>query len=238
MARLLPVNESKHNIMEKFFEDFDQLTITLKGGKELKGFYACWRVSDNDVPKGYYRYDIRHSDIDDSIMATLEKVVCVNHHGTFITAEKVVNKDGNELSGNDYLEIEDWNFDPWCTINDSPRQFIPCLDTLYEKTKEFVKNHQGEKGYIDTQDERLDTITAIVYDGEYGYASENKVHGVRVNPESDDLEICYEPIMVTYKVEYRDEDFKSAEWETVRNGDCVNYIPTIFAIAESIEEYI
>ena len=73
------------------------------------------------------------------------------------------------------------------------------------------------------------------------------VYGVRVvdDGEGDDLQICFEPYMRTYRTIYDDDVFQgkcedpeaNAEWYSVRWCDIVYYIPTIFNIAEVIEEY-
>lgn len=119
-------------------------------------------------------------------------------------------------------------------------QNIPNFDPLYDEVVAYVREHQGEKGYIDTQDPTLDTIYTFNID-ELGDAYECKVHGVRVKDygpdEGEDLEVITEPLMRTYVVEYGDEDFRtSEEWESVRWSE-LPYINTLLAIAESIEEY-
>jgi hypothetical protein len=118
---------------------------------------------------------------------------------------------------------------------------IPNLDPLYEEVVAYVKEHQGEKGYIDCQpfmEESGDTIYAIMYDDDEWRGVEYYVYGVRV--VDDDLEVLLEPIMNSYRVTYAPDDFtnKDAEdkWFSVRWSD-VYYIPTLFNIAECIEEY-
>lgn len=119
-----------------------------------------------------------------------------------------------------------------------PKDLIPNLDDLYKATCEFVKNHQGEKGYIDTQDPELDTIYAIEWDEEMGHGVETKVHGVCYKEEYDALLIVTEPIMRTYQIEYTPDSFgEDADWMSVRYSD-VYYIPTLFNIAENIHEYV
>ena len=118
---------------------------------------------------------------------------------------------------------------------------IPNLDPLYEEVVAYVKEHQGEKGYIDCQPfqkESGDTIYAIMYDDDERKGIEYYVYAVRV--VDDDLEVLLEPIMSSYRVTYTPDDFtdKDAEdkWFSVRCSD-VYYIPTLFDIAECIEEY-
>lgn len=129
---------------------------------------------------------------------------------------------------------------------------IPNLDPMYEAVLKFVKKHQGEKGYIDCQPYQKNSGD-IIYTYEFmdfsGCYEERMVYGVRVvnNGEGDDLEICFEPYMRTYRVIYDNETFRglyegdlaesNAEWYSVKWSDAVLYIPTIFNIAEAIEEY-
>jgi len=105
----------------------------------------------------------------------------------------------------------------------SPSQNIPSLDNLYDVTREYVKEHQGEKGYIDTNSNLgNDLIFAIIYDYYNTDVHEVSISKVRVN-ENNDLEI-----MVDY----------NKDWDCVRYSDTVLFIPTIYSIAESIEEYV
>ena len=124
---------------------------------------------------------------------------------------------------------------------------IPNFDTLFDEVVAFVQKHQGEKGYIDTQDDTKDLIYTFNFD-EVGDAYEAKVHGVRVVNYDDgyDLEVVTEPIMRSYRVVYDDECFRgvcesepeaNAEWESVRWSD-LPYVHTLLQIAECIEEYV
>ena len=114
-------------------------------------------------------------------------------------------------------------------------EYIPNLDTLYEKLVEYVKEHQGEKGYIDTQECGMDTIYGFGWNEETNRFEEMMVYGVRV--VNNDVEIILEPLSDTYFVEYKDEDFKNAAWYSLRWGD-VLYVQNLFNIAELIWEYV
>lgn len=116
---------------------------------------------------------------------------------------------------------------------------IPNLDPLYEEVVAYVKEHQGEKGYIDcqpVQDEPGDTIYGFIYEDDESRGVEKYVYGVRV--VDDDLQVVLEDITLTWRTVYAPEDFTSEEtdWYSVRWSD-VYYIPTLFNIAECIEEY-
>lgn len=123
------------------------------------------------------------------------------------------------------------------------REQIPNLDKLFNKVVEFVKLNQGEKGYIDCQPSlNGDIIYCFVYDDFSSQGEERIVYGVRV--KDNDLEICFEQSMRTYTVVYDEHSFNgkyedeeaNAKWYSVRWSD-VYYIPTLFNIAECIEEY-
>jgi hypothetical protein len=126
---------------------------------------------------------------------------------------------------------------------------IPNLDPLYREVVDYVKAHQGEKGYIDCQpyaEDAGDLIYGFVYDEEHRAGMEEFVYGVRVVTVDDaegyhnegDLEAIFEPFTPSCHVIYKPEDFKNEDaWMSVRWSDVVYYIPTLYSIAESIEEY-
>jgi len=117
---------------------------------------------------------------------------------------------------------------------------IPDLSPMYEAVRDLVKENQGDKGYIDCQPSLgCDIIYGMMYDDDYGAGTEQYVYGVRVI--DDELEVLLEPIMRTYRVVYKDEDFMNSDnenkWYSLRWSD-VYYVPTIFNIAECIQEYV
>lgn len=113
---------------------------------------------------------------------------------------------------------------------------IPNLDPLYEEVAQYVEEHQGEKGYIDCQPSlNGDIIYGFIYDDFSRSGLEKFVYAVRWTGE--DLEVLLEDIASTYRTVYQPEDFENSEnWYSLRWGD-VYYVPTLFNIAESIEEY-
>ena len=129
---------------------------------------------------------------------------------------------------------------------------IPNLDNLYDEVATYVKEHQGEKGYIDCQPYKkengdCDTIYTFEFNELSGWGEERVVYGVRWNEEEKDLEICFEPYVRSFRTIYDEKTFKgeyegedkdaNAEWYPVRWSDIIYFVPTIFSIAESIEEY-
>ena len=121
---------------------------------------------------------------------------------------------------------------------------IPDLTPMYKAVTAFVKEKQGEKEFIDTQNERYDTIWAYEYLNEsLTEVVEMEVKAVRVNPKSGNLEMLTD----LGNVRYSEEDIRETGtepgseidnyWKDVRHGDQVLFIPTIFNIAENIQEY-
>ena len=113
--------------------------------------------------------------------------------------------------------------------------YIPNFDKLYDKVKEFISTHQGKKGYIDTQNTeyKCDDIYAIISSD---YIEEEMICGVRV--KDNNIQIASEPITQSYQVVYMEEDFRNDKnWKNIKGTD-VFFIPTLIAIAESIEQYV
>jgi hypothetical protein len=119
---------------------------------------------------------------------------------------------------------------------------IPDLTPMYDAVCAYVKEHQGEKGYIDTQDEGCDTIWSHEYETDCSVELvERHVKAVRVNRYGS-LQVMTDMPQVTYT----DEDIRSAKddaedpyprWKNVRNDDEVVFVQTLFNIAENIREY-
>lgn len=113
--------------------------------------------------------------------------------------------------------------------------YIPNFDKLYDIVKEFISTHQDKKGYIDTQnaDCKCDDIYSIISND---VIEEESICGVRV--KDNNIQIASEPITQSYQVVYMEEDFKNDKnWENIKGTD-VYFIPTLIAIAESIEQYV
>lgn len=124
-------------------------------------------------------------------------------------------------------------------IRDTQKKIrIPNLDEMYEDVVRFVQEHQGEKGYIDCQPSlNGDIIYGFIFDDLEYCGVEKYVYAVRV--VEDDLQVLLEDISINWRVVYADVDYQYEQdkWYSVRWGD-VYYVPTIFNIAECIEEYV
>ncbi len=84
----------------------DQLTLRLKGGREVKGYLYGGRLSDDEMPEGFRRYDLREDDDDMGDISEIADFVLVNHYGTFITREQIDCKEGIPVTW------WDWPYDP------------------------------------------------------------------------------------------------------------------------------
>ena len=125
------------------------------------------------------------------------------------------------------------------------------LNQLADELKKFVKEHQGEQGFIDLrlQDEEenenaYDNIISIAYLGAYETPLEVVIKAIRYNAKLDVLEVLYDTYCENVKVVWSLDDIKSAEndedleWESLNHSEFLDYTKTIFAITEFINEYV
>lgn len=123
------------------------------------------------------------------------------------------------------------------------------LNQLADELKKFVKEHQGEQGFIDLRlqdDEKnnftYDEIFSIAYTGPYDSPVEVKIKAIRYNEEFDYLEVLYdERVGGGVNVVWSVDDIKNAEeddWELIPDCLTLDYVKTIFAITKSINEYV
>lgn len=117
---------------------------------------------------------------------------------------------------------------------------IPDLTPMYEALRDFIKEHQGDKGYILT-DNGHDTIWSFIYD-----ESEHKTVEVEVKAVRVDKHGCIKVIVDDFNTKYDDKSVSMADkadtiygaWLDLQYDDNLYYIHTVFSIAESIQEYI
>ncbi len=118
---------------------------------------------------------------------------------------------------------------------------IPDLTPMYEALKDFIKEHQGDKGYILTDNDALDPIWSFVYD-----ESEHKAVEVEVKAVQVDKHGCIKVIVDDFNTKYDDKSVSMADkadtiygaWLDLQYDDNLFYIHTVFSIAESIQEYV
>lgn len=77
----------------KILEDMQKLEIEADesptSSAVFTGYFSNHRLSYSEIPKGMYRYQLRHKDSDDSCPYTLEPAVCVNHFGDFLVFDEI-----------------------------------------------------------------------------------------------------------------------------------------------------
>ena len=78
--------------------DESYLSVTLFNKPTL---FTSMRIDRNTVPDSLFSYDIRHSDEDGGVAATIERFVVVNHMGTVITSEPL------DFGKCGYIELDD-----------------------------------------------------------------------------------------------------------------------------------
>lgn len=123
---------------------------------------------------------------------------------------------------------------------ESPSQLIPLTQEIYDTIRDYVKKHQEGKGYIDTQDPDAEQMNTFIHMADCFERKEMRIHGVRVNPETNDIEMVYDSDVNRFNIRYTytDEDFKSpeAKWTPIDHED-VCYEHTLYAIANCIEQF-
>lgn len=123
----------------------------------------------------------------------------------------------------------------------SPKQNIPSLDNLFEVTRDWIRNHQGEKGYINTDnpDGACDDMYAIV--NNYYIENVDELRIIAVREKDCDIEIAldWKDNSNLATEEDLEKYFKdSNNWYPILGGDVVHYTQTLFEIAGSIEQYM
>ena len=110
---------------------------------------------------------------------------------------------------------------------------IPDLEPMYEAVVDFVKAHQGVKGFINTSAPGHDIIHAQDYDWD-GLLVESFVAAIRVR--YNELEIM---LQENHKPLSDDEISQATGdplWVSVKNGDIL-FVSTIYSIAEAVRQY-
>lgn len=137
---------------------------------------------------------------------------------------------------------------------DLRQQSHNAIDAVYKQTLDAIKRIQGEKPYIETQGSMTDGYDIMYF---YGYTdlmnyqtAEGQIVGVRA--VEDRIEILGYLSTPFYKVTFDESSFKNASdnydndeetddwglcWQPIRGNEIILLVPTLFSIAEVIEEY-
>ena len=132
-------------------------------------------------------------------------------------------------------------------MNDIRQLSYDMIDELYNEVLNKVQQIQDDKGYISTQNPNCDKMYFYGYEDTSGYNMlEGIIGGVRaygkdlqilgsVQPISFDEE-DFEYASTSYEDNFETEDWEYC-WQSIKRNDFINLIPTLFSIAEVIEEY-
>ena len=115
---------------------------------------------------------------------------------------------------------------------------VPILTDTYDAVCKYVKEHSGEKGFYYTGSDDCDYIWAMIYEGfDDPVYSEYRIYALKVN-EFGAL-VCYcDPPNIKCDAEYiKSIVDDESQWIQVRYDDYLYFTPTIFNIAENIQEY-
>ena len=99
----------------------------------------------------------------------------------------------------------------------------------------YVKKYQGEKGFILTDRDDKDAFYDIEFSLEDNRANEFQIKAVRVI--GNNLEILTDVNQVRYD-EQSVRDADESDWESVEDSDTIYFKPTLFNIAENIQNYV
>lgn len=123
-----------------------------------------------------------------------------------------------------------------------PQDYVSdFVNELHEKTCEYVREKQGEKGYIDTQnlDNEHDTISLFVFDEGEERGVEMDVVGVK--EENNELFVKITPVSPHTKIVFDEDDFNRDDtesgWFNIRYSN-VYYASALISIAGIIHEYV
>lgn len=139
-------------------------------------------------------------------------------------------------------------------MEDLRQQSYNTIDAVYNQTLAVIKRIQGEKPYIETQNNTCDRMYFIAYEqlGD-SYVSEGVILGVRAI--DDDIQILGATTHESFRIGepyFDEEDFQEAIenynnnrfiedwewcWQPIKGNPQIHLIPTLFSIAEVIEEY-
>ena len=137
------------------------------------------------------------------------------------------------------------------------QQSYNAINAVYNQTLASIKRIQGDKPYIETQgglSYGYDRMYFIAYEGEYNTnAVEGVILGVRA--VGDEIQILGSTTNDAFRIGapyFDEEDFQYATenyennkclddwewcWQTIKGSEIIHLIPTLFSIAEVIEEY-
>lgn len=142
-------------------------------------------------------------------------------------------------------------------MEDLRQQSYNAIDEIYNKTLDAIKRIQGDKSYIETQGSMSDGYDRMYYIAYEDTNCQNVVEGIilGVRAVGDEIQILGSTTNDAFRIGapyFDEEDFKYATenyehnmhlddwewcWQTIKGSENIHLIPTLFSIAEVIEEY-
>jgi hypothetical protein len=137
---------------------------------------------------------------------------------------------------------------------DLRQQSYNAIDAVYNQTLDAIKRIQGDKPYVETQADGNDRMYFIAYEDTN---CQNVVEGIilGVRAVGDEIQILGSTTNNAFRIGvpyFDEEDFQYATenyennkclddwewcWQTIKGSVIIHLIPTLFSIAEVIEEY-
>lgn len=142
-------------------------------------------------------------------------------------------------------------------MEDLRQQSYNAIDAVYNQTLAAIKRIQGDKPYIETQGNMADGYDRMYFityeDTNCQNVAEGIILGVRA--VGNEIQILGSTTNDAFRIGvpyFDEEDFKFATenyehnmhlddwewcWQTIKGSAIIHLIPTLFSIAEVIEEY-
>lgn len=112
---------------------------------------------------------------------------------------------------------------------------IPDLQPMYDAVRDFVKRYQGEDGFILTENKKCDPIYVIEFNFADNTVDEYHLKAARV--EGGRIQILTDLFNVTYDMDAVKTNTEDS-WMDIHGDPSVDYVSTIFRMAESIAQYV
>ena len=156
---------------------------------EVPALFSNGRIAENDVPEGFYRYDLRGSGDDPGDPVSVENRVIVNHAGTILATQPL------PIPERGFLNLgEELNFTGGMSTPEQFRQYLTEIDStgLEEKMQDAVVGANEELLYTDTADRYA--IFQIDENGkgrEYLFFNMDFIQKKGMEVEGSDYELIY-----------------------------------------------
>ena len=139
-------------------------------------------------------------------------------------------------------------------MEDLRQQSYNAIDGIYNQTLAAIKRIKGDKPYIETQADGNDRMYFIAYEET---DCQNVVEGIilGVRAVGDEIQILGSTTNDAFRIgvpyfdeedfQYATENYESNKslddwewcWQTIKGSAIIHLIPTLFSIAEVIDEY-